>query len=92
MRAAALRERSQRLRRRTESRKPIVQLDRAARVLECRGIDCLRALNPTARGAPFSPGAIVDAQLWYRDPQSNTGPAGGKGTALLNAIEFTGGL
>lgn len=52
----------------------------------------MRALNPTARGAPFSPGAIVDAQLWYRDPQSNTGPAGGKGTALLNAIEFTGGL
>ena len=50
------------------------------------------AANPSAFGAPFAPGAVVDAQLWYRDSQSGTGPVGGKGTALSNALEFTVGL
>ncbi len=38
--------------------------------------------NPGAIGKPFSAGAVVDAQAWFRDPPS---PAG---TNLSNGIEF----
>jgi len=39
--------------------------------------------NPGALGAPFSAGAVVDAQCWYRDPPAV------KTTNLSNALEFT---
>jgi hypothetical protein len=41
------------------------------------------AANPTALGAPFSAGQVVDAQAWYRDPPS------AKTTNLSDGIEFT---
>ena len=40
------------------------------------------AANPTALGAPFSPGVTVNAQAWFRDPPAP------KTTNLSNAIEF----
>jgi hypothetical protein len=39
--------------------------------------------NPFALGAPFSAGALVNSQVWYRDPLA----AGGAN--LANALEFT---
>jgi len=39
--------------------------------------------TPTALGAPFSAGAIVQAQGWFRDPPAP------KTTNLSNALEFT---
>jgi hypothetical protein len=41
------------------------------------------AANPTALGAPFSAGNVVNSQGWYRDPPSV------KTTNLTDAIEFT---
>lgn len=41
------------------------------------------AANPTALGAPFSAGNVVDAQAWFRDPPSP------KTTNLSNGVEFT---
>jgi hypothetical protein len=41
------------------------------------------AANPSALGAPFSPGNVVNAQGWYRDPPS------AKTTNLTDGIEFT---
>ena len=41
------------------------------------------AATPTALGAPFQAGAVVQAQAWYRDPPST------KTTALSDALEFT---
>jgi hypothetical protein len=41
------------------------------------------AANPTALGAPFASGDVVQAQAWYRDPPSP------KTTHLSNALEFT---
>jgi hypothetical protein len=40
------------------------------------------AAHPTALGAPFSAGDIVDAQAWFRDPPAP------RGTNLSNALEF----
>ncbi|MBL8800932.1 MAG: hypothetical protein JNN27_02980 [Planctomycetes bacterium] len=40
------------------------------------------AASPTALGAPFSSGDVVDAQCWYRDP------AAVKTTNLSDALEF----
>jgi hypothetical protein len=40
------------------------------------------AANPGALGAPFSAGAVVYAQAWFRDP------AGAAPTALSDALEF----
>lgn len=40
------------------------------------------ASMPTALGVPFSPGAVVQAQAWFRDPPSP------KTTTLSNALEF----
>jgi hypothetical protein len=41
------------------------------------------AANPTALGAPYSAGQVVNAQAWYRDPPAS------KTTNLSNALEFT---
>ncbi len=41
------------------------------------------ASNPTAVGVPFSPGQVVNAQGWFRDPPAS------KSTSLSNAVEFT---
>jgi hypothetical protein len=41
------------------------------------------ASNPSALGVPFSPGQVVSAQGWFRDPPAS------KSTSLSNAIEFT---
>jgi len=38
--------------------------------------------NPSALGAPFSPGATVNAQTWYRDPPAP------KASNLSNALQF----
>jgi hypothetical protein len=38
--------------------------------------------NPSALGAPFRPGAIVNAQTWYRDPPAP------KASNLSNALEI----
>jgi hypothetical protein len=38
--------------------------------------------HPTALGAPFAVGQIIDAQCWYRDPPSP------KTTNLSDALEF----
>jgi len=40
------------------------------------------AAHPGALGQPLTPGAIIDAQCWYRDPPAP------KGTNLSNGIEF----
>jgi hypothetical protein len=40
------------------------------------------AANPTALGAPFHVGQVIDAQGWYRDPAS------AKTTSLSNGLEF----
>ena len=40
------------------------------------------AAHPSALGAPFSVGSIVDAQAWFRDPPSP------KSTSLSDALEF----
>jgi hypothetical protein len=39
--------------------------------------------HPNALGQPLTPGAVLDAQCWYRDPPAP------KGTNLSNAIEWT---
>jgi hypothetical protein len=41
------------------------------------------AANPSALGAPFSAGAVVNAQAWYRDPPAV------KTTNLSDGLEFT---
>jgi hypothetical protein len=41
------------------------------------------AANPGALGTPLTPGALVNAQAWFRDP-----PAPGA-TNLSNALEFS---
>lgn len=40
------------------------------------------AANPSALGAPFAAGLVVDVQAWFRDPPS------AKTTALSGALEF----
>jgi hypothetical protein len=42
-----------------------------------------RAVNPSALGAPFSAGAVLFAQAWFRDPGA------ARGTNLSNAVSFT---
>jgi hypothetical protein len=37
----------------------------------------------------MTPGTVVAAQAWFRDPASGTGPLGAKGTALSDGVEFT---
>lgn len=44
--------------------------------------NAFRAASPVSLGEPFSPGAIVNAQGWFRDVSAT------KGTALSNALEF----
>jgi hypothetical protein len=41
-----------------------------------------RAANPSALGAPFASGDVVDVQAWFRDPPSP------KTTSLSDALEF----
>jgi hypothetical protein len=55
--------------------------------LACDGVlqvdwNTYRATHPASLGQPFSAGAVVEAQGWFRDP----GPV--KSTALSNALEF----
>ncbi len=42
-----------------------------------------RAANPSALGAPFSAGAVLFAQAWFRDPGA------ARGTNLSNGVSFT---
>jgi len=54
---------------------------------QCNGVlaqDWLafRAANPSALGAPFTPGQAIDVQGWYRDP------AAPKTTNLSDALQF----
>jgi hypothetical protein len=44
--------------------------------------NAFRAANPTALGAPFASGSLVNAQGWFRDPPAP------KTTNLTNAVEF----
>jgi hypothetical protein len=49
------------------------------------------ASHPSMLGAPFAYGDDVRIQLYYRDPQSGTGPPGAMGTATSDALAFIHG-